>query len=48
MFYNLLMNINPYIFRGRSIKEDEIRLIQEIIEKNYLRGRKAIARIIFV
>jgi len=40
------VDINQYIFRGRSFKEEEIRLIQEIIEKNYSRGRKAIARII--
>jgi len=40
------VDINQYIFRGRSFKEEEIRVIQEIIEKNYSRGRKAIARII--
>lgn len=40
------MNTNQYIFRGRYFNEDEIRLIQETIEKNYSKGRKAIARII--
>ena len=40
------MNVNTYVFRGRLFKEEEIRFIQKIIEKNYSKGRKAIARII--
>ena len=40
------MNTNQYIFRGRHFKEEEIRLIQEIIDKYFLRGRRGIAKII--
>ena len=40
------MNTNQYIFRGRHFKEGEIRLIQEIIDKYFLKGRKEIAKIV--
>lgn len=40
------MSTNQYIFRGRYFNEEEIRLIREIIERHYSKGRKAISRII--
>lgn len=44
--YNFLVSTNQYIFRGRYFKEEEIKLIREIIEKYWFRGRKGIAKII--
>jgi len=43
------VDINQYTLRGKSFKEKEIRIIQEIIKKNYSnysRGRRAITSII--
>ncbi len=36
------MSTNQYIFRGRGFNEEEIRLIKEIVERDFLEGRKAI------